>query len=99
MSARPPLISAIAPIYPSTATDGALSHSVFKTMSETDAQLERFAWLGDELAVAIWHRNTPVAETSYDKPGHHTLSYYMDGGYGTERSDLPGLYGAPKRLC
>jgi len=79
--------------------DGQLSHSVFKTMSETDAQLERFAWLGDELAVAIWQRDTPVAETSYNQPGHHTLSYYLDGGHRTERTELPGLYGAPKRLC
>jgi AraC family transcriptional regulator len=79
--------------------DGALSHSVFKTMSETEAQLERFAWLGDELALAIWSRDTPVAETSYNQPGHHTLSYYLDGGHGTERWELPGLFGAPKRLC
>jgi AraC family transcriptional regulator len=83
----------------SSLPDGQLSHSVFKTMSETDAQLERFAWLGDELAVAIWRRDTPVAETSYNRPGHHTLSYYLDGGHRTERSELPGLYGAPKRLC
>lgn len=68
-------------------------------MSETDAQLERFAWLGDDLAVAIWRRDTEIAETSYNKPGHHTLSYYMGGGYRTERGELPGLYGAPKRLC
>ncbi|MTV40452.1 helix-turn-helix domain-containing protein [Duganella radicis] len=83
----------------SSLPDGQLSHSVFKTMSETDAQLERFAWLGDELAVAIWRRDTPVAETSYNQPGHHTLSYYLDGGHRTERTELPGLYGAPKRLC
>jgi len=79
--------------------DGELSHSVFKTMSETDAQLERFAWLGDELALAIWRRDTPVAETSYNQPGHHTLSYYLDGGHRTERMTMPGVYGAPKRLC
>jgi AraC family transcriptional regulator len=76
-----------------------LSHSVFKTMSETEAELERFAWLGDELALAIWRRDTPVAETSYNQPGHHTLSYYLDGGHGTERMTMPGVYGAPKRLC
>jgi AraC family transcriptional regulator len=79
--------------------DGQLSHSVFKTMSETEAELERFAWLGDELALAIWRRDTPVAETSYNQPGHHTLSYYLDGGHRTERMTMPGQYGAPKRLC
>jgi AraC family transcriptional regulator len=83
----------------SRAPEGLISHAVFRTMSETDAQLERFAWLGDDLALAIWRRDTEVAETSYSKPGHHTLSYYMGGGYRTERDELPGLYGAPKRLC
>lgn len=79
--------------------DGQLSHSVFKTMSETEAELERFAWLGDELALAVWRRDTPVAETSYNQPGHHTLSYYLDGGHRTERITMPGVYGGPKRLC
>jgi AraC family transcriptional regulator len=68
-------------------------------MSQTDAELERFAWLGDDLAIAIWRRDTAIAETCYNKPGHHTLSYYMGGGYRTERGELPGLYGAPGRLC
>ena len=95
MTARPLLDSAS----PACAPDGLISHAVFRTMSETDAQLERFAWLGDDLAVAIWRRDTEIAETSYNKPGHHTLSYYMGGGYRTERGELPGLYGAPKRLC
>jgi len=84
---------------PSGLPEGRLSRSVFKTMSETDAELERFTWLGDELALAIWRRDTPCAETSYCQPGHHTLSYYMGGGYRTERGELPGLYGAPQRLC
>ncbi|NYE63193.1 AraC family transcriptional regulator [Duganella sp. 1224] len=96
MSTRPAIAHALeSPPLP----DGALSRSVFKTMSETDATLERFAWLGDELAVALWRRETVVAETSYDKPGHHTLSCYMDGGHRTERWELPGVYGGPKRLC
>jgi len=97
MSRHPDLSTALlsAPVLP----EGRLSHSVFKTMSETDAVLERFTWLGDELALAIWRRDTPCAETSYCQPGHHTLSYYMGGGYRTERGELPGLYGAPQRLC
>ena len=95
MSARSVLDSAST----ARAPDGLISHAVFKTMSETDAVLERFTWLGDDLAVAIWRRDTEIAETSYHKPGHHTLSYYMGGGYRTERGELPGLYGAPERLC
>ncbi len=73
--------------------------SVCRTLAETDAHLQRFAWLGDHLAIAEWTRDTEVAETSYDRPGHHTLSCYLDGGYRTERHKLPGRYGAPSRLC
>lgn len=76
-----------------------ISHAVFKTMQGTNAELERFAWLGDDLAVAIWRRETQEEETSYIRPGHHTLSYYLGGGYRTERGEKPGVYGAPGRLC
>jgi len=76
-----------------------IKHAVFNTLRGTNAELERFAWLGDELAVAIWRRQTDEEETSYIQPGHHTLSYYLGGGYRTERNELPGLYGSPGRLC
>jgi AraC family transcriptional regulator len=79
--------------------DGGISHAVFNTLSSTNAQLERFAWLGDDLALAIWQRKTTREETSYIQPGHHTLSYYLNGGYRTERDDMPGRYGSPGRLC
>ncbi len=74
-------------------------HSVCQTLSQANATLDRFAWLGDQLAVAIWTRETEEAETIYEQPGHHTLSCYLDGGYRTERQKLPGRYGAPSRLC
>jgi AraC family transcriptional regulator len=77
----------------------ALSHAVFKTMSGTDATLERFAWLGDGLAAAIWQRETREEVTTYSQPGHHTFSCYLGGGYRVERDGAPGQYGAPKRLC
>ena len=63
-------------------------HSVCKTLSDSNATLDRFAWLGDQLAVAIWTRETKEAETVYAQPGHHTLSCYLDGGYRTERNAL-----------
>ncbi|HEY8023515.1 MAG TPA: AraC family transcriptional regulator [Burkholderiaceae bacterium] len=78
---------------------GTIAHSVFQTLRNTNAELERFALLGDNLALAIWNRETTQEETAYARPGHHTLSYYLGGGYRTEREDLPGLYGAPKRFC
>lgn len=73
--------------------------SVCHTLRGANAKLERFAWLGDQLAVAEWTRVTEEAETVYDQPGHHTLSCYLDGGYRTERQKLPGRFGAPARLC
>nr|WP_206955593.1 AraC family transcriptional regulator [Trinickia acidisoli] len=73
--------------------------SIAVTLANANATLERFAWLGDRLAVAIWQRNIVEDETAYDHPGHHTLSCYLDGGYRTERQKLPGQYGAPQRLC
>ncbi len=76
-----------------------ISHAVFNTMSHTDATLERFAWLGDGIAAAVWNRNTDEDITSYAQPGHHTLSCYLAGGYRTERGGAPGLFGAPMRLC
>ncbi|HYD80822.1 MAG TPA: AraC family transcriptional regulator [Paucimonas sp.] len=78
---------------------GAISHAVFDTLRGTNATLERFAWLGDDLALAVWQRETDISETSYVQPGHHTLSYYLSGGYRTEREELPGQYGSPGRLC
>lgn len=76
-----------------------ITHSVFQTLRGTNATLERLALLGDNLALAIWHRETTEEVTPYARPGHHTLSYYLGGGYRTEREDLPGFYGAPNRLC
>ncbi len=76
-----------------------ISHAVFDTMCGTDATLERFAWLGDGMAAAIWQRDTDEHLTAYARPGHHTLSCYLGGGYTTERGGAPGSYGAPRLLC
>lgn len=92
MSSKPP---SFAPDTPPTR----ITHAVFNTLRGTNAELERFAWLGDDLAIAIWHRQTDEEETTYIQPGHHTLSYYLGGGYRTERNELPGMYGSPGRLC
>jgi AraC family transcriptional regulator len=74
-------------------------HSIGVTLANANATLERFAWLGDRLAAAVWRRDIVEDETAYDRPGHHTLSCYLNGGYRTERQKLPGQYGAPARLC
>ncbi|WP_310666713.1 AraC family transcriptional regulator [Burkholderia multivorans] len=72
--------------------------SVCRTLADANATLERFAWLGDHLAIAEWTRITDESETVYAQPGHHTLSRYLDGGYRTERERVP-RYGAPSLLC
>ena len=98
-----PLTGAAAvPATSADAIDGAGAfglHSVGRTLAQANATLERFAWLGDQLAAAVWRRDIVEDETAYDNPGHHTLSCYLDGGYRTERQKLPGHYGAPQRLC
>jgi AraC family transcriptional regulator len=76
-----------------------IAHKVFHTMAQTEARLERYALLGDNLAMAIWDRRTEHSQTSYIQPGHHTLSFYLGGGYGTERREEPGTHGAPQLLC
>lgn len=92
-------LSHIAAHFPAPPGVDAISHAVFNTMCGTDATLERFAWLGDGLAAAIWQRETEEEETTYSQPGHHTFSCYLGGGYRTERTGAPGQYGAPHRLC
>ena len=72
--------------------------SVCRTLADANETLERFAWLGDHLAIAEWTRITDESETVYAQPGHHTLSCYLDGGYRTERERVP-RYGAPSLLC
>jgi len=99
----PPIARALNASPPSTVIAPAETpfglQSVCHTLRDANAKLERFAWLGDQLALAEWTRETKEAETIYDQPGHHTLSCYLDGGYRTERQKLPGQYGAPTRLC
>jgi AraC family transcriptional regulator len=75
----------------------ALNHHVFTTLQRSRAALERVADLGDGMAVARWHNQNDA--TTYRGPGHHTVSLYLAGGFGTWRRDKPGVYGAPGRLC
>lgn len=87
------------PSLPDAPAPDAIGHAVFDTLRGANAHLERFAWLGDDMALAIWRRDTTEEETAYLRPGHHTLSCYLGGGYRTERNELPGRYGSPGRLC
>lgn len=71
---------------------------IFDTLTHTNASLERYAALGDGLSAALWQR-TKLEDTLYRRPGHHTVSLYLEGGFQIERRDQPGLRGAPGKLC
>src|ERR1700754_1201500 len=72
--------------------------SVCHMLTKSDWTLDRFGSLGDGMSVAVWERKTDDVEVSYVRPGHHTLSCYLNGGYQVERKEQPGRYGAPNRL-
>ena len=70
---------------------------VFKRLAQSSAQLEDAATLGDGMALAIWRNRLDAV--SYAPHGHHTLSFYLDGGYDTFLRNRPQERGAPGRLC
>ncbi len=70
---------------------------VFDALVNTGARLEDACWLEPGLGVASW-RNC-YDQTRYHKPGHHTLSVYLQGGEQTERLDGPGGHGGTGKVC
>jgi AraC family transcriptional regulator len=70
---------------------------VFDALVSTGARLEDACWLEPGLGVASW-RNC-YDQTRYHKPGHHTLSVYLQGGEQTERLDGPGGHGGTGKVC
>lgn len=74
---------------------------VFNVLSQTQAQLQRSAWLGDGLQLAVWRNQHD--RTGYQQPGHHTVSVYLEGGQDTRYLGEPGrgvgAHGAPGRSC
>lgn len=87
--------AAVAP--PSLRPPKARPLEVFEVLSRSRATLERSTPLGDALLLAQWHneRDRP----SYHRPGHHTLSVYLEGGQGTRLVGRPDQPGAPGRHC
>ena len=66
-------------------------------LSRTGAALLRSADLGRGLSLAEWHNRDNRAR--YDRPGHHTLSLYLEGGEGVVREDGAVSGGGPDKLC
>lgn len=73
------------------------SPSVARTLSRTGAQLMRSGTVGRGLSLAEWSNRDNQAR--YDRPDHHTLSIYLDGGERVVREDRRLSGGGPDKLC
>lgn len=73
------------------------SPSVSEALARTGARLERSGLVGRGLSLAEWSNCDNHAR--YDRPNHHTLSIYLDGGEKVVREDRQLSGGAPDKLC
>lgn len=73
------------------------SPSVSEALASTGAHLLRAGSVGRGLSLAEWSNRDNRAR--YDRPGHHTLSIYLDGGERVVREDRQLSGGAPDKLC
>lgn len=73
------------------------SPSVSEALAGTGANLLRAGSAGRGLSLAEWSNRDNRAR--YDRPGHHTLSLYLDGGERVVREDRRLAGGAPGKLC
>lgn len=71
---------------------------VYTVLKNNTAQLNNEVWLDNGLGAAVWTNSHGSA--SYEKPGHHTLSFYLNGGQNTKRCISGGdMYGGENKLC
>lgn len=79
-------------------TAGAKRQRVYNVLSNNTALLHKDLWLDSGMGTAVWSNSHGRA--SYDKPGHHTLSFYLEGGQNTQRVMSSGnLSGGAGKLC
>ena len=71
---------------------------VYEVLSQSRADLEREALLGDGLRAALWLRER-LEDTIYDRPAHHTLSLYLEDGHEVYLHNQPERRGGPGKLC
>jgi AraC family transcriptional regulator len=74
-----------------------VGRSVYDVLSAEGASLERACELGDDLRVAQWYNHDDSPR--YVEPGHHTISVYLTGGFGTYAASHPERRGSPGRIC
>jgi AraC family transcriptional regulator len=53
------------------------------------------------LPAGVWvaHWGNADTETAYLRPGHHTLSFYLEGGHAVRCREAPSARGEPGTLC
>ncbi|WP_407523049.1 helix-turn-helix transcriptional regulator [Methylobacterium oryzisoli] len=66
-------------------------------LARTGAALLRAGTAGRGLSLAEWHNRDNRAR--YDRPDHHTLSLYLEGGERVVREDGALSGGGPDKLC
>ncbi len=77
---------------------GIKNQRVFNVLTDNTAQLHKELWLDNGMGSAVWSNSHGSA--SYDKPSHHTLSFYLEGGQSTQRVMGSGnVNGGANKLC
>lgn len=80
------------------ATPIAKDEHVYNVLTHNTAQLHKDLWFENGMGSAIWTNSHGRAV--YNKPMHHTLSYYLEGGQNTQRIMQSGnVSGGSDKLC
>lgn len=70
---------------------------VFDVLGRSHARRERELALADGLRLVQWHNHG--GRMDYQRPGHHTLSVYLQGGHSTHLIETPRDTGRPGCHC
>ncbi|MFG6463462.1 helix-turn-helix domain-containing protein [Roseateles sp. DXS20W] len=70
---------------------------VFDVLGRSSARRERELALGHGLRLVQWHNHG--GRMDYQRPGHHTLSVYLQGGHSTHLVETPRDTGRPGCHC
>jgi AraC family transcriptional regulator len=70
---------------------------VFDVLGRSNARREREVALTDGLRLVQWHNDG--GRMDYQRPGHHTLSVYLQGGHATHLIETPRETGSPGCHC
>ena len=79
-------------------TSGATAHQpVFDVLGRSSARRERELALASGLRLVQWRNHG--GRMDYQRPGHHTLSVYLQGGHDTHLVETPRETGSPGCHC